>query len=42
MKDAVLDSPVLILMAALGICISIFIVIDAHRCKKKRPRHRWK
>lgn len=41
-KDVVQDSPVLILVAALGVCVSIFIIIDAHRCKKKRPRHRWK
>jgi hypothetical protein len=41
-KDACLDAPVLIGVIVLGICISIFIMVDAHRIKKKRSRHRWK
>jgi hypothetical protein len=32
----------LIGLAALAVCLSIFLVIDAHRNKKKRARHRWK
>ena len=31
-----------LVLAVLAVIISIFLVIDAHRNKKKRPRHRWK
>lgn len=41
-KDAWQNSPVLISLAALGFCIFAFIIVDAHRNKKKRARHRWK
>lgn len=40
--DAVSGHLLLIALAALAVIVSIFIMCDAHRCKKKRARHRWK
>jgi len=34
--------PVLIGLVALAFGITVFVVVDAHRNKKKRSRHRWK
>jgi len=42
LKQAWQDSPVLVLIIALGVCVTIFIIIDAHRSKKRRSRKRWK
>ena len=39
---ALQDYHVLIAAALVAACISIYIMLDAHRGKKKRPRHRWK
>ncbi|MDB6067707.1 MAG: hypothetical protein JWR26_3915 [Pedosphaera sp.] len=41
-KEACQNAPVLIILVVLGICVSIFIMIDAHRTRKKRSRNRWK
>ena len=39
-REACQNSPILVIVAVLGVCAFFFIVFDAHRCKKRRPRHR--
>jgi hypothetical protein len=39
-REACQNHLVLVTLAMLGICVFVFIIFDAHRCKKKRPRHR--
>jgi hypothetical protein len=34
--------PLLIALGTLAVAVSLFIMFDAHRLKKKRARHRWK
>jgi hypothetical protein len=34
------NSPGLFILAVVGICAFVFIILDAHRHRKKRPRHR--
>jgi len=41
-REACQNSPILIIVVVVGLCVSIFIIIDAHRNKKRRARHRWK
>jgi hypothetical protein len=41
-KEICRNSPILVVVILLACCVSVFIMIDAHRSKKKRSRHRWK
>lgn len=41
-KDALQSSTGLIVLAAVALVITIFLIVDAHKGKKKRARHRWK
>jgi hypothetical protein len=41
-KQACHDTPALIVVGLLVVGISIYLMVDAHRCKKGRPRHRGK
>ncbi|MDB6019031.1 MAG: hypothetical protein JWR19_3520 [Pedosphaera sp.] len=34
------NSPVLVILAIVGVLAFFIIILDAHRHKKKRPRHR--
>jgi len=40
--DVISGHLLLIALGALAVIVSIIIMCDAHRNKKKRARHRWK
>ena len=42
MIQACADHPLLVALGALAVIVSIYVMVDAHRNKKKRARHRWK
>src|SRR5205823_209514 len=41
-KDVAQSTPVLVALAILAVCVTVYLMVDAQRCRKKRPRHRDK